>query len=411
MQTPAAWLYLIAVFPPLVFTYLTHVIDDPYLRHATGLIFSMLLVPIAETITGPVGHVQGLRKSKEPSREKARKTLNKFRSFEDLPAFKVSMMLALSSVLICILHSVLAVGASFGAFGSVETLATKPRWQQKLVLALVRAAPETALQFVLSVLSIGYFILAGVGPAHEMLHKVDKTASSGRSLAWFYLSICMNSAYFVEHHNHHTYLGTDMDSASAPKGSNVYSYIVRMEWISWTRSFKTSFDALRRSSNIVSFMLQDRFASGLLLNAVMIGVISMAFGKQAAMYFVALGITGILYLDTVNYMQHYGLRRKVDETTGKLERVGRQHSWDCSHLVSNLLTFNAGAHADHHIDGVVAYPSLDNGIGPEFPYGLHVMTWMALVPPLFWSVADPLVDEVCAKYAGSDKSPAAVKAH
>ncbi len=60
----------------------------------------------------------------------------------------------------------------------------------------------------------------------------------------------------------------------------------------------------------------------------------------------------------------------------------------------HALNFAVGAHADHHVDGTVAYPALEHAVGPEYPFGMYFMSWIALCPPLFWCIADPIVDEI-----------------
>jgi len=35
---------------------------------------------------------------------------------------------------------------------------------------------------------------------------------------------------------------------------------------------------------------------------------------------------GAMYLESVNYLEHYGLRRRMDKS-GIMESIGYQHSW------------------------------------------------------------------------------------
>ena len=53
-----------------------------------------------------------------------------------------------------------------------------------------------------------------------------------------------------------------------------------------------------------------------------------------------------MLLELVNYIQHYGLERKMQN--GKYERFTDHHSWNSRHISANWSTFNLGLHAEHH---------------------------------------------------------------
>ena len=52
----------------------------------------------------------------------------------------------------------------------------------------------------------------------------------------------------------------------------------------------------------------------------------------------------MFWLETVNYLEHYGLRRRKDEN-GIYESVGYVHSWSC---VASPFAFKIQRHSDHH---------------------------------------------------------------
>ena len=81
--------------------------------------------------------------------------------------------------------------------------------------------------------------------------------------------------------------------------------------------------------------------------AVLLVVIGLAFGNLALFSFIGAALTGILLLETVNDIEHYGLRRKRT-ASGNYGRVQHVHSWNSNHLLGRLMLFELTRHSDHH---------------------------------------------------------------
>lgn len=71
------------------------------------------------------------------------------------------------------------------------------------------------------------------------------------------------------------------------------------------------------------------------------------YGTWGAIYFVGSAIIGVFFLETVNYIEHYGLSRK-ELSPGVFEPVDIRHSWNAPHRLSNYLLFKLQRHSDHH---------------------------------------------------------------
>ena len=71
------------------------------------------------------------------------------------------------------------------------------------------------------------------------------------------------------------------------------------------------------------------------------------YNLQAVMFFVASCVICIFFLETINYLEHYGLRRKK-LANGEYEKVTIRHSWNAPHRFSNYLLFKLQRHSDHH---------------------------------------------------------------
>ena len=100
----------------------------------------------------------------------------------------------------------------------------------------------------------------------------------------------------------------------------------------------------------------------------------------------------MLLLETVNYLEHYGLSRARDDD-GRPERVQPCHSWNSNHVVGRALLFNLSRHSDHHAFPARPYQVLrHHDDGPQLPTGYPGMILLALVPPLFHAVMDARLD-------------------
>jgi alkane 1-monooxygenase len=91
-------------------------------------------------------------------------------------------------------------------------------------------------------------------------------------------------------------------------------------------------------------------------------------------------------LELVNYIEHYGITRKVI-SPGKYERVNPLHSWNASHMLSNFFLFQLQRHSDHHVAAYKRYQVLDHyDESPQLPFGYPTMIMIALVPPLWFGM-------------------------
>src|SRR4030095_1549140 len=109
-----------------------------------------------------------------------------------------------------------------------------------------------------------------------------------------------------------------------------------------------------------------------------LAVILFAFGWRITLFYLAAAAIGILLLETVNYIEHYGLsRRKI--APGKYERAMPQHSWNSDHIIGRLMLFELSRHSDHHYLASRKYQVLrhhDNA--PQMPTGYPGMIILSL---------------------------------
>lgn len=117
-----------------------------------------------------------------------------------------------------------------------------------------------------------------------------------------------------------------------------------------------------------------------------------AFGWKGLAFAVGQAVISIIMLETVNYIEHYGLQR-IKGADGKYERVDVQHSWNTSYMATSAVSFKLQRHADHHVHGTRPYQMLcDIEESPQLPFSYPVAMMLAALPPLFFSVMHPRID-------------------
>lgn len=107
---------------------------------------------------------------------------------------------------------------------------------------------------------------------------------------------------------------------------------------------------------------------------------------MSALLFVLAAFMGGLLLETVNYIEHYGLSRNPT-SEDQFERVQPHHSWNSNHIIGRLMLFELSRHSDHHYLASRKYQilrSFDNA--PQMPTGYPGMILLSLFPPLWFKI-------------------------
>ena len=108
-------------------------------------------------------------------------------------------------------------------------------------------------------------------------------------------------------------------------------------------------------------------------------------------FFMGQGLVALILHHLVNYIQHYGLkRRKLSD--GCYEKFSTAHAWNCNFLISNLAFLHFPHHTDHHLHPRRHYQNLRHcDESPQMPMGFVGMVFMAMIPPLWFKVINPHV--------------------
>ena len=223
----------------------------------------------------------------------------------------------------------------------------------------------------------------GINIAHELGHRrhpLEQLGAKALLLTSLYLH------FFIEHNQgHHKFAATKEDTASAKYGETLQSFCFRSITTGYISAWKIERKRLRRKQesflSIYNQMLWFTF-----IQSVFITLIITVFGVIAGLSFLSAAFMGILMLETINYIQHYGLsRKKVNKH--RYEPTSEAHSWDCHSPISRIVLFELGRHADHHKYPAKKYPIFNsNDVSPQMPTGYVGMMLLAQIPPLWFKV-------------------------
>lgn len=241
----------------------------------------------------------------------------------------------------------------------------------------------------LGVLSIGS-VTGGLGItiAHELSHR---NAAWERRLGLLLL-LQVGYAHFALEHvaGHHRNVGMRHDPATARKGESVYAFIVRCIVGSWLHVWQMEAQRLGNRGKL-RYGLRNRMWWWMLGTPLLAVGIGSVYGATSAVLFICQGAFGILLLEAVNYVEHYGLVRN-EVKPGVPEKFGPQHAWEARHTVSNAFLFKLQRHADHHLLPQRRYQSLRvHEESPQLPQGYPGMILLSLLPPLWRKVVHPLL--------------------
>jgi len=117
------------------------------------------------------------------------------------------------------------------------------------------------------------------------------------------------------------------------------------------------------------------------------------FQFKTAVVFLTIGLISFLFLEMINYVEHYGLiRRKL--LSGRYERVQPWHSWNSNHQLGRIILYELTRHSDHHFLANKKYQCLDHHeSSPQLPYGYPTSMLIALIPPLWFKTMDRKVEQ------------------
>ena len=251
-------------------------------------------------------------------------------------------------------------------------------------VVLLQDPQWTGVERLGKTLSLGMLCgVLGINVAHELGHrprKFDRICARLLLLSSLYLH------FFIEHNQgHHKNVATPNDPASARLGETLYFF--------WLRSIITGYRSAWRIQNQERkrkqyswWSIRNEMWWFQIAQLALVSCIGVYGGWITALCFTGGATVGFLLLETVNYIEHYGLSRKK-VGAHRYADVTPVHSWNSNHVVGRMVLFELTRHSDHHHMPQKPYQLLDTiENAPQLPAGYPTMILLSLVPPAWFRV-------------------------
>ncbi len=263
------------------------------------------------------------------------------------------------------------------------------------IIASIGMSPSNYNSWEIVGLSISLgFMTGGIGItyAHELMHQNNKFE---KALSEVLMTMTLYGHFCIEHiYGHHKNVGTPKDPVSARKGENFFSFYLHAVIGSFFSAIKIQKKRMKKRGRNFIHISNPFWRYGAAYIIYILICYSLAGWIGVGIFFLQ-AIVAFSLLELINYVEHYGLSRRRDKN-GKFERVQSYHSWNASYLITNLFLINLQRHSDHHIHPLRRYPTLqhyEEDQAPQLPFSYPTILVLALFPPLWFKVVNPLVNK------------------
>jgi alkane 1-monooxygenase len=260
-----------------------------------------------------------------------------------------------------------------------------------LYLRTIQNEVLSTLETIGLTLSTGVVLGAtGINVAHELGHRPGRIE---QFFAKAGLLMVLYQHFFIEHNRgHHKNVSTPADPATARKNEPVYLFLFRSIVGQYIDAWKLENNRLQKKGlkilNLENEMIRFSLYQSLYLLAVIV-----LFGIELLPFAFAIAFVGVVLLEIINYIEHYGLQREI-LPSGHPEKVMPKHSWNSDHEMGRIVLFELTRHSDHHYKASRKYQILRHmEESPQLPTGYPGCMLLALVPPLWFRVMNKRLEK------------------
>jgi alkane 1-monooxygenase len=246
-------------------------------------------------------------------------------------------------------------------------------------------------EFVGLAISCGILLATNaINVAHELGHRkplFDRLLSQALYIP------CLYMHFFIEHnYGHHLKVATPEDPATAKLNQSVYSFWFTSVTRQYISAWKIQLQMLKRDG-LHFFSLKNKMIFYHIIQALyLLGVYSL-FSIKGLWFAVVVGVIAFLFLECINYIEHYGLRRFKNKS-GRYERIQLHHSWNSNYSLGRITLYELTRHSDHHYKSSKKYQTLKSyEESPTLPLGYPASILLSFIPPLWYWVMNPRVPD------------------
>lgn len=227
-----------------------------------------------------------------------------------------------------------------------------------------------------------------INVAHELGHR---TPYFERFMGKFLYTPCLYMHFYIEHNfGHHMNVATPKDGATAKYNQTVFSFWITSVTRQYMDAWKQQMNLLKTGNKPFVSVKNDMLWYHLIQPLYLFGVFYF-FSIQVMLFALAIGIVSFLFLESINYIEHYGLRR-LKTPSGRYERVQPQHSWNSNFNIGRIVLYELTRHSDHHFKSSKKYQLLNSyEQSPTLPLGYPASILLSFIPPLWFKIMNPLV--------------------
>jgi len=213
--------------------------------------------------------------------------------------------------------------------------------------------------------------------AHELGHQKPKSPGWWLSRV---LLFSINYAHFTTEHNlnHHRWVATDKDPASAREDESLWFFWIRTipgQFLSSVKIHNKRGKTGLRNPSYQSLNLQIFSLFGL---ATVPGYFGFFDGVPLTVGWIISSLISILTLEYVNYIRHWGLR-----ITGK-GRFKVEHAWNTEARWSRWSLLELTRHSDHHLEASLPFWKLrPHKETPTLRWGYYASWWPCVITPIW----------------------------
>ena len=247
------------------------------------------------------------------------------------------------------------------------------------------------LEIIGITLSTGIVVGAvGINVAHELGHRYKPWE---QTLAKIMLLPALYQHFFIEHNRgHHKNVATDKDPSTARKNEVLYAFWARSVTGVWLEAWELEHDRLAKEGRAF-WSFNNEMLRFQIIQLLYLAGVYLLWDWRGLLGALAVAIIGILLLETINYIEHYGLRRKLT-ASGRPEPVLPTHSWNSDFEIGRIFLYELTRHSDHHYKATRKYQVLRHmDQSPQLPAGYPASLLLALLPPVWFKVMNPRIPE------------------
>ena len=251
-------------------------------------------------------------------------------------------------------------------------------------IAIITTSSLKTYEIVGLIISTGIVLgVNGINVAHELGHRYS---TNERFLGKLLLIPTLYMHFYIEHNfGHHLHVATKEDPATAKYNQPVYSFWFTSIYRQYVNAWRIQLNLLK-NQKLLFFSLKNDMLWYFIIQTTFLSYIIYLFGQIGLFVAILSALIGILLLETVNYIEHYGLLR-LKKTSGRYERVKEIHSWNSNHVVGRIVLYELTRHSDHHYKSSKKYQVLECHEGsPQMPFGYPTSMVLAFVPPLWFKI-------------------------